>query len=212
MTAHVKKNRKYQFWLLIETLLIASQYCRWGIVGRISRLFPEDTRFLGDLHKFPQQEAQRVAEGAEGEHNEGSSAMGRGRQEWSWEIGSRRVPSFHTSRKQPQSSPANGGGPLWKIRSDNTFCTFFFTLFLANEFAIIIVRSFLQPLDRDGDEQLTEDEFSDLPSEGVGLDLREDRQQTVGGSEDRRKEFRHLIDKNKNGKADRTELLVGNKA
>lgn len=64
--------------------------------------------------------------------------------------------------------------------------------------------------DRDGDEQLTENEFSDLPSEGVGLDLREDRQQSIGGSEDRRKEFRHLIDKNKNGKADRTELLVSN--
>lgn len=62
--------------------------------------------------------------------------------------------------------------------------------------------------DRDGDEQLTENEFSDLPSEGMGLDLTEDKHETVGGSEDRRKEFRHLIDKNKNGKADRTELLV----
>ena len=62
--------------------------------------------------------------------------------------------------------------------------------------------------DRDGDEQLTEDEFSDLPSEGVGLDLKEDRREAVGGSDDRRKEFRHLIDKNKDGKADRTELLV----
>jgi len=82
------------------------------------------------------------------------------------------------------------------------------SLLLINEFAIIGVRS---SLDRDGDEQLTEDEFSDLPSEGVGLDLREDRQQSIGGSEDRRKEFRHLIDKNKNGKADRTELLVSNR-
>ena len=62
--------------------------------------------------------------------------------------------------------------------------------------------------DRDGDEQLTENEFSDLPSEGMGLDLTEDKHESVGGSEDRRKEFRHLIDKNKNGKADRTELLV----
>jgi len=85
---------------------------------------------------------------------------------------------------------------------------FLVSLLLINEFAIIAVRS---SLDRDGDEQLTEDEFSDLPSEGVGLDLREDRQQSIGGSEDRRKEFRHLIDKNKNGKADRTELLVSNR-
>lgn len=71
-----------------------------------------------------------------------------------------------------------------------------------------MVEDLFEKFDRDGDEQLTEDEFSDLPSEGVGLDLREDRQQSVGGSEDRRKEFRHLIDKNKNGKADRTELLM----
>ncbi|KYN11814.1 45 kDa calcium-binding protein, partial [Trachymyrmex cornetzi] len=71
-----------------------------------------------------------------------------------------------------------------------------------------MVEDLFEKFDRDGDEQLTEDEFSDLPSEGVGLDLREDRQQAIGGSEDRRKEFRHLIDKNKNGKADRTELLM----
>ena len=42
----------------------------------------------------------------------------------------------------------------------------------------------------------------------MGLDLTEDKHESVGGSEDRRKEFRHLIDKNKNGKADRTELLM----
>ncbi|XP_077276973.1 stromal cell derived factor mayday isoform X2 [Temnothorax americanus] len=71
-----------------------------------------------------------------------------------------------------------------------------------------MVEDLFEKFDRDGDEQLTEDEFSDLPSEGIGLDLREDRQQSIGGSEDRRKEFRHLIDKNKNGKADRTELLM----
>ncbi|EZA62318.1 hypothetical protein DMN91_010628 [Ooceraea biroi] len=71
-----------------------------------------------------------------------------------------------------------------------------------------MVEDLFEKFDRDGDEQLTEDEFSDLPSEGVGLDLREDRQQSIGGSEDRRKEFQHLIDKNKNGKADRTELLM----
>ncbi|XP_011881265.1 PREDICTED: 45 kDa calcium-binding protein [Vollenhovia emeryi] len=71
-----------------------------------------------------------------------------------------------------------------------------------------MVEDLFEKFDRDGDEQLTEDEFSDLPAEGVGLDLREDRPQSIGGSEDRRKEFRHLIDKNKNGKADRTELLM----
>ncbi|XP_046815279.1 45 kDa calcium-binding protein isoform X1 [Vespa crabro] len=71
-----------------------------------------------------------------------------------------------------------------------------------------MVEDLFEKFDRDGDEQLTEDEFSDLPSEGVGLELDEDRHQTVGGSADRRKEFRHLIDKNKNGKADRTELLM----
>ncbi|XP_076236272.1 stromal cell derived factor mayday isoform X1 [Calliopsis andreniformis] len=71
-----------------------------------------------------------------------------------------------------------------------------------------MVEDLFEKFDRDGDEQLTEDEFSDLPSEGIGLDLREDKHETVGGSQDRRKEFRHLIDKNKNGKADRTELLM----
>lgn len=71
-----------------------------------------------------------------------------------------------------------------------------------------MVEDLFEKFDRDGDEQLTEDEFSDLPSEGVGLDLKEDKREAVGGSDDRRKEFRHLIDKNKNGKADRTELLM----
>lgn len=71
-----------------------------------------------------------------------------------------------------------------------------------------MVEDLFEKFDRDGDEQLTEDEFSDLPSEGVGLDLKEDKHEAVGGSEDRRKEFRHLIDKNRNGRADRTELLM----
>ncbi|XP_033198348.1 stromal cell derived factor mayday isoform X1 [Bombus vancouverensis nearcticus] len=71
-----------------------------------------------------------------------------------------------------------------------------------------MVEDLFEKFDRDGDEQLTEDEFSDLPSEGMGLDLKEDKREAVGGSDDRRKEFRHLIDKNKNGKADRTELLM----
>ncbi|XP_033224065.1 45 kDa calcium-binding protein [Belonocnema kinseyi] len=71
-----------------------------------------------------------------------------------------------------------------------------------------MVEDLFEKFDRDGDEQLTEDEFADLPSDGMGLDLREEPLQPVGGSEERRKEFRHLIDKNKDGKADRTELLM----
>ncbi|XP_015592275.1 45 kDa calcium-binding protein [Cephus cinctus] len=71
-----------------------------------------------------------------------------------------------------------------------------------------MVEDLLEKFDQDSDEQLTENEFSSLPSDGVGLDLREDQNEPVPGSEDRRKEFRHLIDKNKDGKADRTELLM----
>lgn len=72
-------------------------------------------------------------------------------------------------------------------------------------FVNIVIR-----VDRDGDEELTEDEFSGLPADGIGLVvLDENRHRTLRGSAGRRKEFRHLIDKNKNGKADRTELLVG---
>lgn len=42
----------------------------------------------------------------------------------------------------------------------------------------------------------------------MGLDLREDTPEPIGGSEGRRQEFQYLIDKNKDGKADRSELLV----
>ena len=63
--------------------------------------------------------------------------------------------------------------------------------------------------DRDGDELLTEDEFANLPTDGMGLELRDEViENHKGGSEDRRKEFKYLIDKNKDGKADRSELLV----
>lgn len=78
----------------------------------------------------------------------------------------------------------------------------------SSRFVVIFFRIFT---DRDADEQLTEDEFADLPADGVGLELvdqDQDKQRKIGGSDDRRKEFRFLIDKNKNGKADRTELLV----
>ncbi|KAK0080875.1 hypothetical protein PV325_013209 [Microctonus aethiopoides] len=72
-----------------------------------------------------------------------------------------------------------------------------------------MVEDLFEKFDRDGDEQLTEDEFTDLPSDGVGVVDQQDKPSLpVGGSDDRRQEFRHLIDKNKDGQADRTELLM----
>lgn len=59
--------------------------------------------------------------------------------------------------------------------------------------------------DRDGDEILTEDEFSSLQTEGDGEKGGETLTQ---GENERRKEFRDIIDKNHDGKADRKELLV----
>ncbi|KAK0167017.1 hypothetical protein PV327_004469 [Microctonus hyperodae] len=72
-----------------------------------------------------------------------------------------------------------------------------------------MVEDLFEKFDRDGDEQLTEDEFTDLPSDGVGVvDPQDKPSLPVGGSDDRRQEFRYLIDKNKDGQADRTELLM----
>ncbi|KAH0550321.1 45 kDa calcium-binding protein [Cotesia glomerata] len=71
-----------------------------------------------------------------------------------------------------------------------------------------MVDDLFEKFDRDGDEELTENEFADLPVDGMGLDLREDTPEPVGGSEGRRQEFQYLIDKNKDGKADRSELLM----
>ncbi|XP_063987372.1 45 kDa calcium-binding protein [Diachasmimorpha longicaudata] len=72
-----------------------------------------------------------------------------------------------------------------------------------------MVEDLFEKFDRDGDEQLTENEFADLPSDGIGGEFHENQKiKPVGGSEDRRQEFRHLIDKNKDGQADRTELLM----
>ncbi|XP_046419824.1 45 kDa calcium-binding protein [Neodiprion fabricii] len=71
-----------------------------------------------------------------------------------------------------------------------------------------MVEDLFEKFDRDGDEQLTEDEFAGLPSDGVGLDLGDDHEKPIPGSDDRRKEFKHLIDKNKDGRADRVELLM----
>ncbi|XP_014206263.1 45 kDa calcium-binding protein [Copidosoma floridanum] len=67
-----------------------------------------------------------------------------------------------------------------------------------------MVEDLFDKFDRDGDEQLTEDEFSDLPSEGVNVEP----SVSMPVRQERRQEFRHLIDKNKNGKADRSELLA----
>ncbi|XP_063231029.1 45 kDa calcium-binding protein isoform X2 [Bacillus rossius redtenbacheri] len=58
--------------------------------------------------------------------------------------------------------------------------------------------------DRDGDEVLTEEEFSSLQAEGDG---EKEGETLMQGKEERRKEFKEVIDRDKNGKADRTELL-----
>ncbi|KAL7292867.1 hypothetical protein TKK_0013541 [Trichogramma kaykai] len=67
-----------------------------------------------------------------------------------------------------------------------------------------MVEDLFEKFDRDGDEQLTEDEFSELPSDGSGPD----QSLSLPVSQERREEFRHLIDKNRDGKADRAELLA----
>ncbi|XP_076632264.1 stromal cell derived factor mayday [Colletes latitarsis] len=71
-----------------------------------------------------------------------------------------------------------------------------------------MVEDLFEKFDRDGDEQLTEDEFSCFPFEGMGLDLKEDKHEAASRSKERRQEFRHLIDQDKNGKADRRELSM----
>lgn len=69
----------------------------------------------------------------------------------------------------------------------------------------IFFLSFLSS-DQDGDELLTEDEFSSLPSEGLVNAI--EQTVSVSANFERREEFRHLIDKNKDERADRAELLV----
>lgn len=59
--------------------------------------------------------------------------------------------------------------------------------------------------DRDGDEILTEDEFSSLQTEGDG---EKEGEMLTQGETERRKEFRDVLDQNHDGKADRKELLV----
>lgn len=66
---------------------------------------------------------------------------------------------------------------------------------------LTLVDELFDKFDRDGDEILTEDEFSSLQTEGDGEMLNQ-------GENERRKEFRDIIDKNHDGKADRKELLM----
>lgn len=65
-------------------------------------------------------------------------------------------------------------------------------------------RRILGIADRDGDDILTEDEFSSLRTEGDG----EKEGEVLTQEDERRKEFRDVIDQNHDGKADRKELLV----
>ncbi|PSN30042.1 hypothetical protein C0J52_28038 [Blattella germanica] len=55
------------------------------------------------------------------------------------------------------------------------------------------------------DEILTEDEFSSLQTEGDG---EKEGETLTQGEDERRKEFRDVIDRNHDGKADRKELLM----
>ncbi|XP_065351887.1 45 kDa calcium-binding protein [Cloeon dipterum] len=68
-----------------------------------------------------------------------------------------------------------------------------------------LVEELLDKFDRDGDDTLTETEYASLRSEG---DLEHEAEELRQGEGERRTEFRQLIDKNHDGKADRNELLV----
>lgn len=62
-------------------------------------------------------------------------------------------------------------------------------------------------VDRDGDEILTEDEFSTLQTDSDN----EKSEIITQGEAERRREFREVIDRNNDGKANRKELLVSKK-
>lgn len=70
---------------------------------------------------------------------------------------------------------------------------------------LTLVEELFDKFDQNGDQILTEDEFAHLQLEGDGDKSGETINQ---GEEDRRAEFRAEIDKNKDGKADRRELLM----
>lgn len=68
-----------------------------------------------------------------------------------------------------------------------------------------LVEELLDKFDRDSDDTLTETEYASLRNEG---DLDHEAEELRQGEYERRLEFRQLIDKNHDGKADRNELLV----
>ncbi|XP_059488757.1 45 kDa calcium-binding protein [Neocloeon triangulifer] len=68
-----------------------------------------------------------------------------------------------------------------------------------------LVEELLDKFDRDGDDTLTETEYASLRAEG---DLEHEAEELRQGEGERRAEFRTLIDKNHDGRADRNELLV----
>ncbi|XP_026463038.1 45 kDa calcium-binding protein-like [Ctenocephalides felis] len=73
-----------------------------------------------------------------------------------------------------------------------------------------IVDDLLEKFDRDGDDVLTEDEFSTFPDYDFTPLFGDEttvKKQSKQEESNRRKEFVHLVDKNRDGKADRQELL-----
>ncbi|KAF4527488.1 hypothetical protein B566_EDAN014542 [Ephemera danica] len=70
---------------------------------------------------------------------------------------------------------------------------------------ITLVDELIDKFDRDGDETLTETEFASLRSDDETEQIREELTQ---GEAERRREFREIIDKNGDGRADRKELLM----
>jgi calcium-binding protein len=68
-----------------------------------------------------------------------------------------------------------------------------------------LVEELLDKFDRDSDDTLTETEYASLRNEE---DLDHEAEELRQGEYERRLEFRRLIDKNHDGKADKTELLV----
>lgn len=71
---------------------------------------------------------------------------------------------------------------------------------------LTLVEELFDKFDRNGDEQLTEDEFATLPVNEP--DNEDDGERLRQGETERRQEFREVIDGDKNGKADRKELLM----
>ncbi|XP_047121674.1 45 kDa calcium-binding protein isoform X1 [Schistocerca piceifrons] len=73
-----------------------------------------------------------------------------------------------------------------------------------------LVEELLDKFDHDGDEFLTEEEFSSLPQQQLGLAAAAAADDSAGNvvEEQRRSEFRQLVDRDRDGRADRHELLM----